>query len=428
MATCGECKKSCSKYTDYLKCCVCESSFHIECLGISHSQFEAIRRRSSAGDSWFCGYCRGGAADFSIENSAASVSIAPSPADASGLSDSSLRSREASGLPDANMTDSVCKTICGFIESTIKPEFAILKLEIEDLKSQNKQLREDLAKVRDVLLGNTESGCKCVTKTIPSYAAVAAAKSVQSVAIRPKKPDHPVSQTKSDILKNINPLAAGIHINKVKPIRDGGVVVGSSEADEFRRIAAEKLSDCYEVHQLKTLSPSVRVVGISRDVDKDLIVPYILKQNESIFLDASACSLVSLTPTKRKPGVLQATLRVDAVSYKSVLEAGHLLVGFDVCNVYDAVSPVRCFRCNGFNHTSKYCKGKLSCPRCGQQHEVKDCKEDNADHFQCVNCKELNARSGGHHPTNHAAWDSVKCAAIKLISDKLKKDLFNITQ
>lgn len=324
---------------------------------------------------------------------------------------------------DPALVGLIRETICKSVEAIVKPEFTLLRGEIEELKSENKKLRETVEKFHE-LMRQVNPQSLISSKEAPSFAEIAAG--TQSVVVRPKKPDQSVSQTKLDILKNVDPIASGVTVNQVKAIRDGGVVIRSKQSEEFRRIASEKLSGNYEVHQLKTLSPSVRVVGIPEYVDKELIVPYIVKQNESVFQTDSVCDLISFTRTKRNQNVLQATLQLDLLSYKKILECGHLLVGFDVCAVYDAISPVRCFKCNGYNHTSKYCKNKLSCPKCSLPHQIKDCPEKNEDKFTCVNCVEMNAKNNSQHPVNHAVWDSAECTALKLTTDKLKKDLFEL--
>lgn len=327
-------------------------------------------------------------------------------------------------IPDPGLLSLIRETIWQSMEAIVKPEFNCLRGEIEELKSENRQLRETVNKFHELMKQVYPQSSVNYSKESPSFADIAAG--TQSVVVRPKKSDQSVSKTKLDILKNVDPIASGVTVNRVKAIRDGGVVIRSKQSEEFKRIASEKLSGNYEIHQLKTPSPSVRVVGISEYVDKELVVPYILKQNESVFQKDSVCDLISFTRTKRKQNVLQATLQLDLVSYKKILECGHLLVGFDVCAVYDAISPVRCFKCNGYNHTSKYCKNKLSCPKCAQPHQIKDCPEENEDKFTCVNCVELNAKNGSQLPVNHAVWDSTECTALKLTTDKLKKDLFDL--
>jgi DNA-binding ferritin-like protein len=53
--------------------------------------------------------------------------------------------------------------------------------------------------------------------------------------------------------------------------------------------------------------------------------------------------------------------------------------------------PIRCFRCQRFNHTAAKCRStEVRCVRCGGGHDFKDC--DRKDHPKCANC-------GGPHST-----------------------------
>lgn len=413
MSLCNDCGKSCDRYTDHLKCTACDNSYHIGCQNVSFAQFDTIR--GTEGASWCCALCRGGPADFSSQV----------------LDTSSLGAGVCSSIDpqlERRLADVITRAVCNSVRDVFRNELASLKAEITELKAQNRQLSEGLATLQNVRRVTNDDGSSTSTPATPTYANISARKVSQSVVIKPKKSSQPVAQTKSDILKSIDPLNDNVRVDKIKTIRNGGVVVGCQQATEFKRIASERLSEKYDVHQLKTLSPSIRVVGVSDCVDRDLVVPYLLKQNETIFTSESECKLISFTPIKRRDNLFQATLQLDVVSYERALKAGHVLVGFDACSVYDAVSPVRCFKCNGFSHTSKYCKGKLSCPRCGEAHGVKDCRLDGDDNFKCINCTELNAREGSNHAVDHAVWDSAKCSAMKLVTDKLKSDLFGIRQ
>jgi hypothetical protein len=125
--------------------------------------------------------------------------------------------------------------------------------------------------------------------------------------------------------------------------------------------------------------------------------------------------------------VLQCELSLDLDTYKRILELGHVLVGLSSCSVFDAVFVVRCYKCNGFNHTAKYCKNDSSCQLCGKHHPDIPCAvSENKVSPTCRNCKSLRMSQRLDVDANHAAYEHGKCTAFQLASAKFKQDLFGI--
>ena len=202
--SCAECAKPCGKYTEQLKCCICNKHFHIDCVGISIAKFEAIRRRSDGLEGWYCGLCRGGAADFTEEESALDSSSRSVDAALIGIqSGESCANRSASQMlgtlsaaPAAvSVEDASNGGTCRNCDSLIAHFSAIIdKLErkiCEEMTCFKKQLLEEMKTTLDVGLGDLSSkfggqqtsACPSQGSCV-SFAQVAASKS--SVIIKPK--------------------------------------------------------------------------------------------------------------------------------------------------------------------------------------------------------------------------------------------------
>ncbi|ETW81099.1 hypothetical protein HETIRDRAFT_27883, partial [Heterobasidion irregulare TC 32-1] len=74
--------------------------------------------------------------------------------------------------------------------------------------------------------------------------------------------------------------------------------------------------------------------------------------------------------------------------------------------------PRRCLKCQQIGqHFAAQCHQEgESCGTCGKNHATKDCREQNPDHFWCVNCK-----VGGH-----ASWDRM-CPRFREEAERLKR-------
>jgi hypothetical protein len=53
---------------------------------------------------------------------------------------------------------------------------------------------------------------------------------------------------------------------------------------------------------------------------------------------------------------------------------------------------VQCYKCQGFGHKAKWCKGVVKCGKCGEQHET---RQHSGEKVQCANC------NGPHHAWHH---------------------------
>lgn len=281
---------------------------------------------------------------------------------------------------------------------------------LEDCRKKFSSEVENIIKACTSELGNQISAkLKAFSETANdpvktrSYASVA---SKSAFALKPKNSDQSVKATKADVLQNIDPVESEISISHVVPMKNGGIVVqcNESESSKFKQLANSKLGAKYEVKQLSTLHPRVKIVGLSEKLEENVILRYLKCQNKSVFCDDSVCSIVSINNLKKNRNIYQILLQVDRVTYKKILEIGKIFIGYDYCSVYDGIELRRCYNCCNFNHLSKNCsKDVPSCARCSGSHSVRDCK---SDIMCCILCSNFNAAHNQDINTNHAVWDS----------------------
>jgi hypothetical protein len=172
----------------------------------------------------------------------------------------------------------------------------------------------------------------------------------------------------------------------IKNVKKGGVLIaGNSTVDneKLKKLAVDKLSNAYEVKEVKPLNPRIRVVGMSEKWELEHLTSYLIQINKHLFSIKPECKIINFGPTKKNDKIFQALVQVDQDSYKKIMDAGRLIVGYDSCNVYDAIEVRRCFNCNEFQHIAANCKNQLTCPKCGLGHDLKNCK---STFKRCVNC------------------------------------------
>lgn len=289
------------------------------------------------------------------------------------------------------------------------------------------KLDESLAHLKCKLDSAFNSNIK-KNSEVTSYSSVVRGTTDPAILVLPKNTSQAPNQVKSDILSCINPIENNIHPNKVKKTRDGGLIVGCQNKEEnkaFLTLARQKLAGSYDIKELGGVNPRIRIAGMSEKHDEENVKNFLIKSNSHIFYDDSHIRIVKLSSHKKNANLYQAVLEVDKTSYSKAIKAGHLIIGYDSCVVFDALSVYRCFKCNEFHHSAIKCKNKLSCPICSEEHELKDCK---SEIHKCSNCVKHNQRAHSRVPTDHTVFDELKCTVYKNAKSKLNRDLGITTQ
>nr|CAI5827328.1 unnamed protein product [Callosobruchus analis] len=146
----------------------------------------------------------------------------------------------------------------------------------------------------------------------------------------------------------------------------------------------------------------------------------VFEMNSDLIDVSEECEVMKINPLKNNVNVFQATVQVGKASYGKLLKAGNVFIGLDCCKVFDAVEVSRCYTCNGYSHSSKACRKEVTCPRCGENHELKACK---SNYLKCINCVNCLKKDGQNIKVDHAAWDRKNCLSYRIACDRLKSDI-----
>ena len=154
-----------------------------------------------------------------------------------------------------------------------------LKSEIQQLSNQNTQLREDVVKLaRDNGSSNKTPdhvSTSSATSARETYAETVAKSINNTVIVRPKDKSQTINKTKSDIMANIDSVASSV--SKVKNLKDGGILLGCQDITRFKRLADDKLAGAYDIREVSTLKPRIRIAGISKDVSQSSVLDFLVK-------------------------------------------------------------------------------------------------------------------------------------------------------
>ncbi|XP_017478353.1 PREDICTED: uncharacterized protein LOC108368099 [Rhagoletis zephyria] len=109
----------------------------------------------------------------------------------------------------------------------------------------------------------------------------------------------------------------------------------------------------YEMQAPRMRNPKILIVGMTEELNKDLIVQAISKQND---VECGHLECVKVYKSHKIPQVYNAIIETDGDGYNQLLKRKKINIEWDRCPVYESCSVLRCFKCWGYNRASKVCK------------------------------------------------------------------------
>lgn len=183
-------------------------------------------------------------------------------------------------------------------------------------------------------------------------------------------------------------------IKLAKVLRDGNLLILCKNKEQ-----SEKAYKMKEVGKCKVISASK--VGMGERGAKGVIwgIPLEMSTDE--------------IKANIKGGKIKEAKRLTMFKEGVRTETGSILLEFEGENLptkvtlgYIAYSvreyipkPLRCFKCQRFGHNAAVCKGRVRCPRCGEDHEYENCGRKMQP--KCCSC-------GGEHSVTYAGCQIMK--------------------
>ncbi|CAH1984156.1 unnamed protein product [Acanthoscelides obtectus] len=130
-----------------------------------------------------------------------------------------------------------------------------------------------------------------------SYSAITKGKS--AIIIKPKDATQNTQATKADMLHHVNPVAENLQLSGVKNVKNGGILIGCNSDDDnlkLKKIAAEKLSDKYDIKVVAGFSSRVRVAGMTEKQSAENFINSIKSQNKDVLSEKFACKVLDINP------------------------------------------------------------------------------------------------------------------------------------
>ncbi|CAH1104702.1 unnamed protein product [Psylliodes chrysocephalus] len=166
-----------------------------------------------------------------------------------------------------------------------------LRYEIESLKQS---VSVEIGKLKEMFPTQYENNSQNLNhpKNLKSYAQAAG----EVVIIKPKNTDQACSKkTFEAIQKYLNPTSLQIGINKIRKVKDSGVVIKCNFKNKIEKVKSaveKKLSKSYNIVSLHLKNPSIKVADIGNEMSPKDLINCIKKQNGFLNDDDSNISLL----------------------------------------------------------------------------------------------------------------------------------------
>lgn len=95
-----------------------------------------------------------------------------------------------------------------------------------------------------------------------------------ALLILPKDQKQSNNNTKSELFDKVDPLNTDIHLTKVKNTKNGVGCTIVEENRRFKDMVTKKLSEYYEVREVKGVHPRIRVVDITEKLTVEEVDEY----------------------------------------------------------------------------------------------------------------------------------------------------------
>lgn len=170
----------------------------------------------------------------------------------------------------------------------------------------------------------------------------------------------------------------------------GGVImqIKTDNKESTRKDLEKKLEGKMEVKELQEITPTLKVLGVPKDMTDEKVIEYLHEDN--------LWDLVTMEKVKKDVKVLNRFkggarfTRTDVVIIKTTQKIAEELLKREIvyldfvrCRIEEEISVRLCGKCGMPGHKAADCKREQVCFRCGEQDHVKrDCKKA----MKCVNC------------------------------------------
>ena len=170
-------------------------------------------------------------------------------------------------------------------------------------------------------------------------------------------------------------------IKKITKMKSGSLLIEASRASQAQQILATT-----ELSGLAVTATAHRTLNSSKGVIKDYHKDLFFMSDEDILNELSDQGVTDVSRFFLKKDSQTIKTNTLFITFNTPTAPKELKIGYYNVKVQMYVpNPLRCFNCQKFGHSKKFCKNPLACWKCGSEgHDGSECT---AETTCCLNCK-----------------------------------------
>ena len=170
-------------------------------------------------------------------------------------------------------------------------------------------------------------------------------------------------------------------VKQVKKLKDGSLLI---EVEKY--IQAQLLLDTQTFLDIEVDAEAHRSLNVSKGVIRDHHQDLKDMSDEDIRLELASQGVLKVTRFILKKDGKEIKTNTLFVTFDFPTPPEKLKLGYVIVNVQRYIpNPLRCFQCQKFGHSKKWCKNTIACWKCGS--EGHDGSERTSETSCCLNCK-----------------------------------------
>ena len=170
-------------------------------------------------------------------------------------------------------------------------------------------------------------------------------------------------------------------VKQVKKLKDGSLLIEAA-----KNIQARLLLDTQNFLGIEVDADAHRSLNVCKGVIRDYHQDLRDMSEEDIRLELASQGVLRVSRFILKKDGKEIKTNTLFLTFDNHVPPEKLKIGYYVVTVQPYIpNPLRCFQCQKFGHSKKWCRNKLACWKCGSEgHDGSECTSETTS---CLNCK-----------------------------------------